>query len=163
MPVSRDCLFCATRFTAVMQRRLFCSAVCRVRYNREEKLRCFYCGELATDRDHVWPHSAQTLGERRWRGQETVNACGDCNGRLGAQSPGNLEKRIEVLMASVAKEHKLQKTMPEWNDEELGDLGASLRKRIAGKIRARQRAIERFLHMQAVLHLLTTENPLKDD
>lgn len=151
MIFSRDCLFCSSRFTARLERRLFCSDICRARYNREEKLRCFYCGELATSRDHIYPHSARTsIGKNVFEGQETVNACTECNTALSDKFPFSIENRVAYLEQWLIDRYDLHETLPEWFDDEIFELGETLRRGIAGKIRQRQRAIERILHVRGV-------------
>ena len=160
MAYSRDCLFCATRFVAKLDRRIFCSSVCRMRYNREERLRCFYCGELASSRDHIYPQSARMNGGSNFEGQETVNVCMECNSAMTDKFAHSLELRIEYLIAWTEKRYKLEKIIPEWDDDEIKELGYSLRVRIQAKIRERQRAIERTLHMRATWRMVLLANNL---
>lgn len=162
MGINRDCLYCSKRFEARMERRLFCTDVCRARYNRETQLTCFYCGSLATTRDHIFPQSARYNGRSIFEDQETVNACSECNSTIGDKEPANIILRIHCLIQLTRKKYQLYKIIPEWSDEELNSIGYSLRKMIAGKIRARQKAIERVMHMRGVwrkIVLLTDEIP----
>src|SRR5690348_17255126 len=117
MLVYRNCLFCDNRFAAKLERRLFCSDVCRVRYNREERLRCFYCGELATTRDHIFPQRFRAV--KGFEGQETVNCCRECNSLMGPSEPLSAENRIRVLLAALVRKYKLDRPVPEWEDEEI--------------------------------------------
>lgn len=151
MAANRNCLFCSERFDAKLARKLFCSDVCRVRYNREAKLRCFYCGELATTRDHVFPHAARTNGSKRvFAGQETVNACRECNSLMGARNSHYVEDRIQDLISSLMKRYQLDKAIPDWDDDELDELGRGLRQSISSQIHRRQRAIERVIYAREV-------------
>jgi hypothetical protein len=157
MTINRDCLFCGDRFEYKLQRKVFCSDICRVRYNREENLRCFYCGDLADTRDHVYPHSLQ--GGAKFEGVETVNACRECNSMLGVKASIWIEERFTYLIDKTVRKYQLNKLIPEWSDAELNGLGKSLRQRIAGKIKQRQRALERVMHMKLQLQqiILTYE------
>lgn len=127
MTINRDCLFCAGRFTAKLERRLFCSDICRVRYNREERLKCFYCGDLASDREHVTPHSATNAGGHKFNGKETVNCCSECNTLLGTVYPYDLQARINYLYEKIIKKYQLDVLIPEWADEEFEELGYTRR------------------------------------
>ena len=149
MPTDRTCEYCARRFTVSRKDRVFCSTACRVRYHREISLTCYYCGELADTKDHVFP---QTFG-----GTETVNACLTCNTTLGARFPESHIHRIEYLIVRTTARHKLDSPMPEWADEELLELGHNLQQAVRGKIHARQRAMQRVLFMQARLYKLKCE------
>ena len=151
MANNRNCLYCGDRFEARLERRLFCSDKCRVRWNREERMRCFYCGELADTRDHIFPHSAETNGRsRRFEGRETVNACHECNHTANNVEPFSLLNRIDFLIDRTKRRYHLDKPTPEWDDDEIAELGPTLRSAVVGKIRQRQRAISRVLHMRGV-------------
>lgn len=148
---NRECLFCSARFEAKRDRKLFCSDICRVRHNREEHLTCFYCGEMANTRDHVYPHSADTLSRKRlFRGKETVNACAECNSTLGDACANYIEERIMHLITRTEDKYQLNKHVPDWTDAELKGLGYTLRSHVARKVQIRQRAFNRVVHMRGV-------------
>lgn len=146
METSRECIYCNTRFTAKMGRRVFCSDRCRARYNRESKNSCFYCGVLADTKDHITPQSV-----RAHANFETVQCCRECNSLLGAAEPFDLEWRVLTLIQRTESRYQLDKPVPEWSDDEIEELGHTLKTAVRGKIYQRQRAIERVLHMKAVL------------
>lgn len=146
--INRDCLYCAKRFEARMERRLFCSDVCRVRYNRENT-NCFYCGDMADTLDHILPVSTRRSRKRKF-GEEVVYCCKDCNSRLGASFPYDLEERVNFLAEKLFKDFDLGKPIPEWTDEEFEEMGHALRSAVEGKIKTRQWAEGRWLHVKAV-------------
>ncbi len=149
MPVNRDCLYCTKRFTATTERRLFCSDACKMRYNREERLTCFYCGEIAPTRDHITPQAfSATEG---FRGKETVNCCRKCNSTLGAAAPRSIEGRVLYLVERTIIQYELNNPIPEWDDEEIEELGPNLRSFVEAKIRERQRAFQRLFFMKGTL------------
>lgn len=157
--VNRDCANCGARFEARLERRLFCSDVCRVRYNREHELKCFYCGDLATARDHVFPHSSELPGERQWGARDIVNACSECNAGLSDKYGYWLHRRIKHLIDWTIKRYQLDEMIPEWADEELDELGYALRASITFKIKQRQRALDRVIHMNVVLRRIILDYP----
>lgn len=144
----KTCLYCATAYDAARNHRIFCSDRCRVRYNREEGLTCFYCGEIANARDHITPVACE--GARIFKGKETVNACNECNNFLGANAPYNLYDRLKLLEAKMIQRYKLDKSVPEWAEEELNELGTNLRSHVRGWQAKRHRAQDRLLHLRAI-------------
>lgn len=144
----RACFYCEERFNNSLERRLFCSELCQHRYNRESHSKCFYCGELATDRDHVFPHSAASVGSRRFEGKEIVYACHSCNVTLGNHAAMRLDLRVEYLLAKLVKKHKLDRPAVDWDEDELAELSYTLRSGIAGKQRERHRAEIRVTHIE---------------
>jgi hypothetical protein len=146
MPVSRNCHNCGTRFTTSSTKRLFCSDRCKVRYHRAHSLTCFYCGDLADSKDHILP---QAFGNGAG---ETVLSCRDCNTRMNAFGPLSIDQRVSRLIESLTKKHQLDRPIPEWDDEELEELGYSLRQRIKAKLHQRQNAIERVIHIRKRLN-----------
>lgn len=74
-------------------------------------------------------------------------ACKECNSTLSNNHPYSLVNRIEFLAKKMTKKYDLDKQVPEWDDEELDELGATLRTAVEGSIHARQRALQRVGHM----------------
>jgi len=150
---NRDCQYCGTRFRVELNSRLFCSGRCRQRYHRENRLKCFYCGELGTSRDHIFAHSARInvgRGTRNFAGQETVNSCDECNNIMGNRHPYSILDRVAYLIERLDARYQLQVQVPEWDEEELEELGQNLRRMIGAKIKQRQRALERRSHAKIV-------------
>lgn len=159
MAVWRDCLYCSSRFMAKLDRRLFCSDACRARHNRETHLTCFYCGEVATSKEHIYPQSIKRHGNN-----ETVRACHECNQLAGVLAPFDIEERVQYLIGKLSTRYRLNKRIAEWDDEEIMELGPKLKSMVQAKILARQRAANRVLYMEGVLRWLihtseVTEQP----
>ena len=150
MAVQRACLFCSERFTLQNSRRLFCSDKCKVRYHRENGLRCFYCGDLADTKDHVEPHACGSPSAAKWLGRDTVSACRECNSLLGSAYPTDIVRRMTYLADRIVAKYKLHILVPEWDDDEIAELGPELRQFVRGKVYARQRASDRVWHVKAV-------------
>jgi hypothetical protein len=154
MAMHRSCLYCAERFEVRNSRRVFCSDTCRVRYNREHKDRCFYCGELADTRDHLTPQAVGSAGLSQWLGQDVVQCCRECNMLLGDRYAYALIPRMEHLAHALVRKYKLADAVPEWDDSEVEELGPSLRSYVRGRVRARQRALDRVWHVRAVISVI---------
>lgn len=150
MAMQRACQFCSERFTVQNGRRLFCSDKCKVRYHRENGLRCFYCGDLADTKDHVEPHACGDPRAARWLGRDTVSACRECNGLLRDVFPTDFVRRIDYLAGRLVKKYQLDRPVPEWDDDEIAELGPKLRQAVRGKVYARQHASDRVWHVKAV-------------
>lgn len=99
--------------------------------NREA---CFYCGDIATEEDHVIPHSfLHGLGAARTGyGTDTLPACRECNGMLGSLVFDTLEERLDELAFKTKTKYKQALSKPDWAERELNELTGNLR----GQIRA---------------------------
>ncbi len=90
---------------------------------------CFYCGEYATEKEHVVPQ--HTLYPT-W----IVPACHECNAMAGATIfVSVLDKHQWLQTRRGARYSKLLK-MPDWDWEEISELGRNLR----AKVEAAQKA-----------------------
>ena len=156
----RLCANCDKPFKAKLERRVFCKDACRVEFNRKERLWCFYCGNFSSSRDHVYPHSVRTNMIRRNFRQEIVNACRSCNSTLGKFVGNTIESRFGILIERTIKQFQLDKQLPEWNEEEIEELGPALQSDIRSWLRERDLARSRVIHMRASLKWLLTEESL---
>lgn len=144
MSVSRSCQYCATRFSTDQERRIFCSDRCKMRYHREHRLTCWYCGELGTSIEHLFP---QAFGDGKG---DTVMACKECNSTVQAFKPMSVSARVKYLFQAYVKRYRLNKFIPEWDDQEIEELRGTLKQRVRAKILARQRAVERVEHLRSL-------------
>lgn len=98
---------------------------------------CAYCGEAATDVEHVVPRSSKLP-------TYTVPACKECNGIAGAivfpsflAKLNFIQKRIRVRYAKVLK-------VPEWTDDEIEEMGYAMQQQIIGFQRVRNWVLRRI-------------------
>ena len=143
-----ECKYCSKTFTAKTYRKIFCSDRCKVAYNRESRGSCFYCGQMASTRDHVTPHSTMGLKHRKWSGIDYVNCCKECNTLLGASHPYSMIDRIEHLIEKFTKKHKLHKPIVQWDEDELAEVSTSMAKSIRAHVKAWNAKHERLTHMR---------------
>ena len=143
-----SCGYCAKTFTAKMQRRVFCSDRCRTRYNRENVLTCWYCGDMADTRDHVTPHSTTGFKKRSWSNLDYVMCCKECNHILGSNFPYDMLGRIEYLIQKFTRKHKLNKEVIQWDEEELDEVGHNLSSYIRASMIAWNKKKDRLSHMR---------------
>lgn len=80
---------------------------------------CVYCGEWAQDVEHVVPRDT---GLPTW----TVRACSECNGIAGATLfDGFVDKRNHIH-DRLRKRHARLLALPEWDAEEIEEMGRGM-------------------------------------
>ena len=126
------CSYCSREFAARSNQR-FCSDKCRfLAWARGEDVqRCYYCGVPADTIDHVPPRSyrqfisCHPILSAKYKFQE-VNACRECNSVLGAKALWTLSERKDYIKRYLKRTYGKDKFI-EWSNEELDELGYSLR------------------------------------
>lgn len=124
---------------------------------------CVYCGEPATERDHVPPltrfYDYEALGFKR-NFYMLVPCCGRCNSLLSNSLQDDILKRVEHLKNLLAKKNKKRLKAPEWDFEECRDLGPNLRSYVTTEDRKAQKirnAIEYYHGYEALQDWLFEE------
>lgn len=141
------CKHCGKQFTAQKRSATYCSDSCRVRACRSRALECWYCGDVATSRDHVIPHATTGLNKRRYEGVELIECCANCNSILGANLFETLTERVEYLAKRFGAKHKLNSPRVEWSEDEIAELNGNLRQYIRAKEIEWAQKRQRYLHM----------------
>ena len=100
---------------------------------------CFYCGVPSNTPDHVWPRSQG--------GRKTVPCCKECNVLLSAKTFSTIEDRVGYLKCRLATRYRKALATPDWTDEELGELGYNLRRKLRGRLILRGYIRERLAHI----------------
>jgi hypothetical protein len=113
---------------------------------------CYYCGDVATVRDHALPLSysnrvAITDAERALL--ILIPACPSCNGTLGARVFDSLEARCRYVAEHLAQKHRRLLARGDWTPEELADLGPTLKGRVSDLQRRRAAIAARIAHAVA--------------
>lgn len=104
--------------------------------------RCFYCGEPATDLDHVIPQCMLRVKRRtkgRYQGDLVVPACRECNGLLGAALLPTLEDRFYYARVKLADRYRKVIAMPDWEQDELDDLGPGMKADVIRAVNAKKK------------------------
>lgn len=99
---------------------------------------CYYCGQPATDLEHVIPRSvlrklsgSPGVKQELIRGRVlTVRSCHECNMLVGASVQETLIERKEYLKDRLRKRYRKLLDTPDWTDEEIAELGDGLRRHI---------------------------------
>ena len=108
---------------------------------------CVYCGDPATERDHVPPISQvdeyRALGLVREH-YLLVPSCKSCNTIAGTSLQNSIFERIEVIKDKISRKLARYLKQTEWDEEEIEELGPNLATAVkAGSVK-RQMAIARI-------------------
>lgn len=111
---------------------------------------CFYCGLPADTQDHVIPQSKlgdlEALGIKTMWSQRTwdVPACLECNSALGDRLFRNINERKRWVKNWLRRRYAKYLKMPQWTEDELRELGYSLRQNVQDHIDAKQTLLMRL-------------------
>ena len=110
---------------------------------------CSYCGEYAETYDHVVPISYKHVSRRLEVGnREAIPCCRECNSLLGNAFLHTVSYRAEYLIKKYKRRYsKIIKT-PNWDMDELEDMGEGMRKSILARMDMRDILIERLTHLK---------------
>ncbi len=119
---------------------------------------CYYCGDEAECIDHLIPFKVRQCGKRNGTHLgfgPRVRACKDCNSILGAVGIFTLDGRKEFIATKLKKKLKKLQSIPHWSEEELAELGYSLRSHVESGLAQRDALLRRY----EVASLLRWETP----
>jgi hypothetical protein len=117
--------------------------------------RCVYCGSSKNiENDHLIPYSynhLRTIGSRTNTSKKgTVPACHECNNLLGNKMYTTVSSRASYLLPKYKKKYDKLSRLPEWTEEELSELGRTLRSAIENGIREKEDLSLRCRHVELV-------------
>ncbi len=92
---------------------------------------CFYCGDYASDHEHVVP---RVTGLPTW----IVRACSECNSIAGGELFTSILEKRDYIRARRTKKYGRILKQPEWTEDELADMGRKLRVGIEAAQRAKK-------------------------
>ena len=116
------------------------------RHYLEEGYVCMYCGEPADTLDHIPPLSVMRLLDAERRRKDgivcsLVPCCRECNLVLGGRHLLTVADRLEFLEKHYEKKFDKQESF--WSDDEINELGFSLR----NFVKAKQQKLNRYIDM----------------
>jgi ribosomal protein L40E len=91
---------------------------------------CAYCGEYATDVEHVVPRSSKLP-------TYTVPACSECNGFASGHLFPSFEAKAAYIQSKIRKRYQKLIRTPEWDESEIAELGYAMRQEVLAYSRAR--------------------------
>jgi hypothetical protein len=100
---------------------------------------CVYCGDVATDRDHVVPVSYTSVC-RNYSIGEIVNACSDCNGTLSNVMVCSVPERAGYPFDRLQDKRGKLLAFKEWTDAELAEVAPRMAATVRAKM-ARKRVL----------------------
>lgn len=97
----------------------------------KESRSCFYCGELATEDEHVVPRRCQT---ETW----IVRSCKECNSMAGGEPFASVVDKIVYIRDKRRKKYSRLLSIPEWTLEEIEEMGHNMRVAIKASMIAKE-------------------------
>jgi hypothetical protein len=86
---------------------------------------CVYCGVLADTKDHLLPRT--WTGEAARRYVLVVPCCRGCNSLLSDRYVPSITERRKLVHESIKSRKRRVLAMPDWTQEQLSELGRTLR------------------------------------
>lgn len=116
-----------------------------------EATECAYCGDPATDEDHIPPRSAvhalQATGIRLL--MHTVPSCSECNSAiLNRRALWTFAERVSYVADALPVRLASALSCQDWDDDELEELGYSLRQRVEAAVYRKRWAQARCLYAE---------------
>ena len=112
---------------------------------------CIYCGDHATDRDHITPHSYVSNSKNRSFKEYWEWSCSECNTVLANILLTTVEERGHYLHNKISKRYAKLLSSPPWTDEEIDDLGPGLRASILSARIERYKVEDRLRYLSKYL------------
>jgi hypothetical protein len=115
------------------------------RHYTAEGYYCFYCGDPADGLDHVPSLSSIDTMDYLYRKRNqipavTVACCSQCNGAMSSERLDTVAERLIYLESFYQK--VFEKQNKTWSEEEIEELGFSLK----NSIRSSQERLQRYVH-----------------
>lgn len=90
---------------------------------------CVYCGQPSDTYDHVPPlHYVERMSQTdvAYANLRKYPACRECNSSLSGNLLETLKERRQYTKAKLRKRYRSYLNMPNWDEEELADMGDTL-------------------------------------
>lgn len=116
---------------------------------------CFYCGEPASDAEHVYPRSV--FKERGFK----VYSCRECNCLASDTIFETIEEKQYYIKTKLTNKYEALLDSAEWSDKEIQELSGSLKRKIKGFKKA-QDIIKSRLAFNTSLETLLIAKVLQD-
>lgn len=143
---TRRCKMCETSFTVSRDWKIFCSQKCRVRWNKDNAEHCLYCGAYAVDRQRHHVEPCYWRGYRSFQEVEYVYTCPKCNNAIGTQRFSEILDTVDFLIAYYRSKVKPR---PEWDEDEIKELGHALRRRVKKMLAQERQYTDRIAYLEA--------------
>jgi hypothetical protein len=117
--------------------------------NYEDRYRCYYCNEPAATMDHQPPITqvGTVIDVDESFECVLVPCCRECNSLLGATVTTTLEDRMVVVKNKLEKKYKKYiNIIEQWKEEEILELGESLRSSVIASINLAKISLNRLAY-----------------
>ena len=109
---------------------------------------CIYCGQPAMHVDHVppryWRHVLTAMGLSGKVEFRTVPACANCNHILGKEPLFTVPERRTFIRNYLWRKHAKLISTPGWHQDELNELGYTLRSYVKGMQAKKMQILQRI-------------------
>lgn len=109
---------------------------------------CVYCGAPATTEDHFVPLSVAAamveVGQFPNGALVIVPACMECNSLAGAKVFRSIGSKRRYIHERIEVKHWEALAMPEWNEQELAEIGATMREYVLAGLREKEYTLRRL-------------------
>lgn len=146
------CPICGIIFSRSRVWQKFCSDKCRYVFHNKESSVCVYCGELSQSIDHVPPKAARSLITSKIDpGIEFIEvpACLECNSALTDRPLWDIYSRKKFIRKYLARRYKKFLRQKSWSDEELSELGPTLRRIVVNGMYIKNKILSRISYGDA--------------
>lgn len=135
-----------------------------------EILKCFYCGDDATCKDHIIPVSYYYSGKRQPKkkyltseyGKENlIDSCNECNNIAWNKIFQDVFAKKEYIQEKIKLKYKKVVNMPFWSEEEINELGYMLKKEIRIQQLARKWILNRMSYPKELYSPIKLNKELK--
>lgn len=127
---------------------------------------CHYCGDNADTLDHIIPIAYNYIKrpkKSKSRGGETVHCCRECNSFLGSKALFSIKERASEIAECLDHHYYKELNAPVWSDEEISELGPTLKRQVESRQFLRLEVVERIRNATSVAQgLLEAALPLWD-
>ena len=124
---------------------------------------CAYCGEFADTFDHVIPVSHKYVNRKLEVGnKEAVPCCRECNETLSNVFLHTISSRSDYLIKRYKKKYKKVLNTPNWESDELEEMGANMVRSILARMDMRDIVQERLQHLSDTKKVEYTIQECKD-
>lgn len=110
--------------------------------------KCMYCGDPASEKEHVYPQSIFR------NNTPIVWACQECNGIAGARVFESIEEKREFIKRELRKKYAFLFRVPEWDEEEIAELGIGMRSWVLSARRAKEWIVNRLTWDKTAIALI---------
>jgi hypothetical protein len=121
----------------------------RLELPEQEQYKCFYCGEIATQTDHVPPVTHNEEFELGF----LIPSCSECNCHLSNNRYETLQERTNEIKTYLKKEFNKILEYPDWSSEEIEEMTGRFKDSVVAIVETKKDALERISYCSSYMGL----------